>query len=126
MKIHEPAMTFLDDEKATLWKEGVAKNQDPYGNAVYRFASEWATRMESELAKGKTLPDIARKCSSEADDECITGYMYGCAVEILAYAWKYGEELRKWHNLETQIGTEGEEANKKGTVLNPALLNIST
>lgn len=36
---------------------------------------------------------------------------------------EHGEELR---NLATQIGDEGEAANAGGTVLNPALLNIST
>jgi len=33
--------------------------------------------------------------------------------------------LRKWHNIKTQIGNEGEKANASGGVLNPALLNIS-
>ena len=50
--------------------------------------------------------------------------MYGCAVSILFQVWEYGDELRRWHNLDIQIGDEGDKANKTGKVLNPALLNI--
>ena len=51
--------------------------------------------------------------------------MYGCAVSMLAYYWKYGEQLRCWHNLKTQIENEGERANKSGGVLNPALYTVT-
>lgn len=126
MKIHDPAMLFKDDQARADWERNVQANEDPYGNAVCRFCSEWATRMERELAKGKALNDIAERCSTEADNEGITGFMYGCAVSILSHCWKFGEELRCWSNLREQIGTEGEQANKTGGVLNPALLRIST
>lgn len=124
MTIHEPAMTFKDDEAKAAWDLGVANNEDPYGRAVYRYASEWATRMETALAAGESVEQIADRCSHEADTEGITGFMYGCAVGILANCWIHGEALRRWHNLKTQIGTEGERANEGGGVLNPAILNI--
>lgn len=51
--------------------------------------------------------------------------MYGMAVSILASSWEHGEELRQWHNLDSQIQNEGEEANKKkDAVLNPALMTV--
>lgn len=50
--------------------------------------------------------------------------MYGCAVNILSHCWIHGETLRLWHNLKTQIKHEGEEANEKGGVLNPAIINL--
>jgi len=50
--------------------------------------------------------------------------MYGASVSVLAKCWEHGEQLRRWHNLKTQLGNEGEKANEKGGVLNPALLNI--
>ena len=124
MKIHEPAMTFKDDDAAEKWALGVTKNQDPYGNAVYRYASEWATRMEEACAAGSTIEACADAASSAADDEGITGFMYGCAVSLLAHGWIHGEALRRWHNLKTQISNEGERANESGGVLNPALLSI--
>jgi hypothetical protein len=58
------------------------------------------------------------------DNDGITGFMYGCAVSILSKVWIHGEQLRRWHNLKTQLRDEGEKANQTGGVLNPALLCI--
>jgi hypothetical protein len=124
MKIHKPPMTFKDQSAKEGWLKGVANNQDPYGNACYQYASEWATRMEQAIANGGKIAEIAKPTSHDADDEGITGFMYGCAVNILAKVWIHGEALRLWHNLDTQIGTEGERANESGGILNPALINI--
>lgn len=108
------------------WKQQVEKNQDGYGSGVIRFAARWANLMEQKMAKGAKLKDIAEKTSHEADSEGITGFMYGCAVSILSQVWEHGEELRCWHNLDTQLGDEGEKANKSGGVLNPALLSVGS
>ena len=116
-------MTFKSPEKQKQWEDGLSKNQDPYGNAVYQYASTWATLMEQFIAKGEKLEDCAERASHEAD-EGITGFLHGCAVSMLAAWWVNGEALRQWSNLKLQIGNEGEEANKKGTVLNPALLRV--
>lgn len=123
MKIHEPAMTFADGG-AERWRDGLANNQDPYGNAVYRYASEWATRMERAIDAGESVEDCAKRTSHEADDESITGFMYGAAVKVLSCCWTHGEALRRWHNVDTQIGDEGERANESGGVLNPAIMVI--
>jgi deoxyribonuclease V len=48
----------------------------------------------------------------------------GCAMSILSQVWVHGEQLRRWHNLKTQIRNEGEKANESGGVLNPALLSL--
>ena len=48
---------------------------------------------------------------------------YG-AVSTLSKVWEHGEELRRWSNLDLQIGNEGEKANESGGTLNPALLNV--
>lgn len=112
----------LADGKA--WQEFRDKNRDFYGAGVVVYAERWARLMQLEMAGGKSLEDVAEATSYEADIDGITGFMYGCAVSILAHCWKYGERLRRWHNLKTQIGNEGEKANESGGVLNPALLNI--
>ena len=106
------------------WQKCVEINTDPCGSCGVRYAARWANYMEKELSSGAKLVDIADKCSSAADIEGITGFMYGCAVSLLAAVWEYGEELRRWHNLATQIKDEGEKANKSGGVLNPAILSI--
>lgn len=106
------------------WQKTVDNNQDPYGAAGVGFARRWAELMEAKIDEGKPLALIAEATSHEADTEGITGFMYGCAVSILSQVWEHGEELRRWHNLATQIGKEGERANENGGTLNPALLVI--
>src|ERR1041384_8253274 len=117
-------MKLKDQE---YWDNQRRINTDPYGKCCLDFAEAWANLMEREIESGKKLAEIANAASHEADEPYgITGFMYGCAVKILARAWEHGEELRVWRNLDTQIGNEGEKANASGGVLNPALLTIET
>ena len=101
---------------------------DPYGMAVINYAKRWAELMESRLGakvgEGPQVADIAEKASHDADTDGITGYMYGCAASILSKCWIHGEDLRRWHNVNVQVGLEGERANENGGTLNPALLHI--
>ena len=103
------------------WRE---KNSDSYSSGVVRYVVRWAEMMEAEMANGTTVEACAKSTSSSADTEGITGFMYGCAVGALAKFWAHGEALRRWHNVKTQIGDEGERANETGGTLNPALLRI--
>ncbi len=115
----------LDLIAPEAWHDWYAKQgDDGYGRAVFTFAERWGRLMQIEMAQGAKLADIADRLGGEADVEGITGFMYGCAVSALAKLWRHGDELRRWHNLKTQIGTEGERANESGGVLNPALLNL--
>lgn len=114
-------MKFKDE---TAWQKAWDVNDDPYGRAAITFARDWAELMEARIDAGDALIDIARETSHAADTSGITGFMYGCAVSILSQTWEHGEELRRWHNLDTQIGTEGEKANDSGGCLNPALMNL--
>lgn len=118
-----PETMILKDP--VTWAECVKNNTDEYGKAVIDYTNTWARLMEVRMAKGERLEDIAEETSHQADYEGITGFMYGCAVNFLAHCWIYGEQLRLWHNLKTQIGHEGEQANATGGVLNPALINIT-
>lgn len=117
-----PEKMTVRDEKE--WKEIVAANIDGYGQGVISFAERWARLMERRMANGDALEACAEEAASLANNDGITGFMYGEAVRILSKAWIHGEKLRCWHNLKTQLGTEGEKANKSGKVLNPALLTI--
>jgi hypothetical protein len=114
-----------------LWDKGVANNQDPYGARVFSYAKDWAELLEARIPEGATPAEVTRiivdnasKDSHTADTDGITGFMYGAAVSTLSATWQYGEELRRWHNLETQIGNEGERANEEGGTLNPALMSF--
>lgn len=103
------------------YKDWYNKNLDPYGHASFTYAERWAEMMENLIENStdepmKIIVDNADRLSHEADTEGITGFMYGCAVSILSHCWKYGEELRKWHNKEYNYEGDG--------VVNPAVLTI--
>lgn len=118
-----PAM----DRDEAKWREGIAaQNGAPYGLCVFTFAEYWARLMQKKMDEGHSLEAVAEECSSKADIPCggITGFMYGCAVSILAQCWKHGEELRVWHNRKYQIKDEGDRANESGGVINPAILCV--
>ena len=119
------------------WRKSIEANQDAdanellagYGESVTLFASLWLTLMEKAiLFEYKTVAGCAEAAEKEANALLgqwgMTGFQYGCAVSLLAETWSYGEDLRRWHNLQTQVGTEGERANESGGVLNPALLQL--
>jgi hypothetical protein len=123
-KWNERLTMKIIESKRPEYQSGFDKNSDPYGRRCYTFAEDWANAMEREMAKGRTVAECAQETSREADTDGITGFMYGAAVSILSHAWEHGEELRRWHNLDTQIGNEGEKANESGGVINPALLSV--
>jgi hypothetical protein len=101
-------MTLRDEE---AFRRYIDVNTDPYGAAITKYADLWARLMEGRMSNGDTLEGCAEEASQIADNEGITGFMYGAAVGFLAQCWIHGEELRRWHNLKTQIGDEGEKAN---------------
>lgn len=109
-----PAMTLRDKEG---WDTCLKANADGYGAAILRYAELWARLMEGEMIKGTTLEDCAIHTSHMADNEGITGFMYGAAVATLAKVWVHGEALRVWHNKEYGVISD------KGTV-NPAVLTL--
>ena len=107
------------------WATIEEANADPYGSAIVRYAQAWARLMQSRMAQGYELEAVAQPSSFDANLEHITGFMYGAAVAILASTWEHGERLRRWHNRDTQIANEGEDANESGGVLNPAMLTTT-
>ena len=114
----------LSDEAA--WKKWRDANMDGfYGQAIIEYAERWANLVEERAVGDETLLEsVVKQASRDADTEGITAFMYGAAVSVLANSWAWGERLRKWHNLDIQIGHEGERANEGKGVLNPALLNL--
>lgn len=116
--------TTMQLKDAALWQRCLDNNPDFYGSAVNAFANRWALLMEAEIEKGLTVADCAKATSHQADTEGITGFMYGAAVATLAGVWVHGEDLRRWHNKDCQIGDEGDRANESGGVLNPAILTL--
>lgn len=112
-KVSKIEMEFSDK---AAWDLGKSKNTDPYGGACYDFAEAWAKLMQAQINQGVKVKDCADKTSYEADTMGISGFMYSAAVSILSQTWKYGDELRKWHNKEYDYEVEG--------TVNPAILTI--
>lgn len=116
-----PTFELADQE---YWTKTVESNSaDPYSYACVKYAANWAALMDT-LLEGTTVAAIAKQASHDADTDGITGFMYGAAVSMLSRAWKHGDELRRWHNLDTQIRDEGVLANESEATLNPAMLSI--
>ena len=113
-------MEFIDEEAKARWEEFVKINStDSYSECVVIYARRWAKYMQHLMkTHNKSLRQIAKKASFASDIDGITGFMYGCAVNILSQCWKYGEELRRWHNK--KFGQEDTEG-----VVNPAVLTIN-
>lgn len=106
----------------SAYKEWYDKNSDDYGRACFTYAERWAEMLEKKIEESteesaKVIEENANELSHKADVEGITGFMYGCAVQILSLHWVYGEELRVWHNR--KYGHEGDG------VVNPAIITIS-
>jgi len=118
-------MTIREDKRAE-WDTHIAtaRKESLYGDRCFTYADAWATLMEKAIARGETVEACAKATSHEADTDGITSNMYGIAVRLLAFCWVHGEALRRWHNLDLQIGTEGVKANAGGGVLNPAVIQI--
>ena len=109
-------MEFNGDEGKKIWEDIVSKNQDWYGEGIVRYARYWAKLMQVLILEGKKVADIAEQTSHEADIMGLSGFAYGCAVSALVSCWKYGEELRIWHNSKYSYDGDG--------TVNPAVLTL--
>lgn len=112
-KVEGIEIELSDSERWKICKE---KNTDPYSACCVEYAEGWAKLMQVEINSGKSVKDCAEKTSFQLGFLGITGFMYGCAVSMLAKCWKHGEELRKWHNKEYKHEGDG--------VVNPAIITI--
>lgn len=98
--------------------------ESEYGKCIFHYSWRWALYMEYLMDNGYELEEIAEMTSFLADEEGITGFMYNCAVQTLNACWIYGDDLRRWHNLDVQLQDEGETTNLTGGMLNSATFNI--
>ena len=90
---------------------------DKSRNSVIDYMDRWAKVMQYYIKnKGYDVATIAQETKDCCDFDGISGFMYGCVVNNLCQVWKYGDELRNWHNDEYKFKGDG--------VANPALLNV--
>ncbi len=142
MKFKPELEALYHEMKKTNHEQGGEEDKQ-----LFRYAERWAEAMEKIIDEGIAsgykmdigkkdqmithdalliLSDIAGDLAGEADvvTDRITRKIYGWAVAVLAKHWIYGEQLRIWHNLTSQLKHEGEEANLiPGKVLDPMNVN---
>jgi len=96
-------LEFKNEQAAKEWEEWVKINStDFYSLGIVTYAKQWAKYMQHLMRKhNKTVEDIAEQTSGVCDIRGITGFMYGSAIAVLAKWWKYGDELKEWHNKRT-------------------------
>jgi len=113
--------------KEKEWATALESNSDHgYSYEIFCFASNWASLMDDGIACGMSVENVAKAAENHAlRDSDLTGFMYGCAVQVLAECWEHGEALRQWHNNETNP-KQAKEANEKGITLNPALFSVGS
>lgn len=86
----------IKDKK--YWEEKKNLDIGPYWSCILRYAERWANLMESEIAKDKTVMEIAKETSYDANTEDLSWLQFSHAVAILAQCWKYGDELKTWYD----------------------------
>ena len=86
-----------------------------YEAATLRYAAAVGRLVQYYLDHGDSFGEAANKAADEADVDIISGAMYGAAIMLLTASWRYGEELRIWHNAKYGGGSG---------VINPAVIHI--
>lgn len=112
-------LEFKDEEEKEKWNNWVKDNSYPFFNCyTMKYARLWGKYMQHIMSKhNKTVANIAENTFDLVDMDGITGFIYGCVVDILSQCWKHGEELRRWHNKKyNKEDIEG--------VVNPAILGV--
>lgn len=111
------SIEFTSEESEQLWKEFVVNNSDFYGLGVINYASRLAKYVQYLMKNHNAeFSSVIYNASNLCDIEGITGFMYGYAINILSQCWKYGDDLRKWHNKQYNHDGDG--------VVNPAILTV--
>lgn len=74
--------------------------KDFYSAGVIDYLERWANMMEQEINNGATVAEAAVNTRFTADTQGISGFMYGCAVQVLCQFWEHGEQLDEWRSTE--------------------------
>ena len=106
-------------------KPGFINRAQEYETATVEMAAAWADEMEAQMKAGCQLEDVAYDSFGKIQRDA-TSFQWGVTVLILSEVWQadYAERLRRWFNERVACGSEGEEANDKGQILDPTSLSF--
>lgn len=84
-----------------------ATSKDASKTKVLDYAILWAKYMQSKIAKGEDVFDIADNTLKEIDllFDILDNYFE--VICILVKTWKYGEKIMKWHNTKYGYTKDG-------------------
>ena len=99
-------LEFKDDEAKAKWEAWFAMNSKyDCSLSIATFVLHWVKYMQHLMNKhNKALPQIAKEACYASNLENTTWsstnvyFIYGDTVGMISQCWKYGEELRRWHN----------------------------
>ncbi len=84
--IETTKMEFKDEEACKLWKQYAKVN-----NNIANYACRWAKYMQHLIrTESMSFRAISVVAASKIEPTGTSGFMHGCAVEILRQCWKYG------------------------------------
>ena len=100
---------FKDLAAKNEWNEYYNTNAvNKFRKYTIKYVLVWAKYMQHIMSKhNKNVAEIANETSYVCDIDGVTIDMYAYAILLLSKYWKYGEELRRWHN--SKYGVEDEE-----------------
>ena len=91
----------IKEGQEKIYKDWKDKNNDGYSRQVFDYAEAWAERMEKYANEGKKIKKICEDTSHEVNDERgtwgLSGFQFGCAIQVLIQCWEYGEELKPYY-----------------------------
>ena len=118
---HSHKLEFsITKDKVKDWKKCKEINlTDDYSKCIIDYAVLMTQFMEFLHKYHNRSVEQSFDIASHYSDKIygVTGYMHGAAVNIISNIWKYGEEVRKYHNK--TFGYDGDG------VVNPAILTIA-
>ncbi len=91
------APTHMTVRNEELWRKAVASQKDGYGDRINEYAECWARLMEGRMRNGSSLEDCAEEAGRIADNDGISGFMFGAALVTLRDVWVHGEELAAFY-----------------------------
>ena len=106
---------------AAAFRAGAKGDLDPLVRGIFYYGNRWACLMEDELAKGKTVAEVAkttRDLADPDDNDSVTIFMHCNALHILWRFWVHGKELGDWWNKAVLGPEEGERLGKKHGLVN--------
>lgn len=95
-------LEFKNEYSEGCWNFLLECNADNIRNQfILKFARRLGKYMQHLMhVHNKTVFDIAKQSANLCGVDQLSGVDYNSAIHVLEGCWKYGDELREWHNID--------------------------